>query len=262
MNGENETISSDDKINKKKSFVKFGVIMMIAMIIGGVIGGILNWIGASFEVTLQIIGMTIMKTSPFVLIVLGVTAIGGGLVCFWKAKVLKKNWDGEDEGTYEKIDRACTIANGFAGVGTVFNMLWFGITMEYQNTVMNYGMWGICVIAAFLIICFGELFLQRSVIDFMKKINPEKQGDVLDMNFQKKWMASCDEQEKQVVYKAAYKVYSTSCITYAAISLVLLLGSCFYGIGVLPYFVLGVIWISQTIIYIRESARLTAHPEA
>lgn len=64
-----------------------------------------------------------------------------------------------------------------------------------------------------------------------------------------------DEQELQQVYRAAYKAYSSTTILYTILLVVLLLGELFFNIGITPILVLGIIWLTQTIIYQRESLK-------
>ena len=48
-----------------------------------------------------------------------------------------------------------------------------------------------------------------------KAINPEKQGNILDTDFNKVWMDSCDEYEKQMIWQCGFKAYNvaqTMCI--------------------------------------------------
>ena len=39
---------------------------------------------------------------------------------------------------------------------------------------------------------FLRMKLQQMTVDFQKIMNPEKQGSVYDLRFQKKWEESCD----------------------------------------------------------------------
>ena len=57
--------------------------------------------------------------------------------------------------------------------------------------------------------------MQQMTVDFQKIMNPEKQGSVYDLRFQKKWEESCDELEKFTIYRSAYKAYSTG-LKYAS----------------------------------------------
>ena len=41
-----------------------------------------------------------------------------------------------------------------------------------------------------------------------KELNPEKKGSVYDVKFVDKWEDSCDEAEKILIYKCAYKTYN------------------------------------------------------
>ena len=47
-------------------------------------------------------------------------------------------------------------------------------------------------------------------VDAAKKTNPEKTASVYDTKFQKKWLDSCDEAEKIMIGKCAFKAYAAT----------------------------------------------------
>lgn len=52
---------------------------------------------------------------------------------------------------------------------------------------------------------------------------PEKKTSVYDLKFQKKWMDSCDEAEKILIGKCAYKAFGKTNLTCVILAAVLAL---------------------------------------
>ena len=98
--------------------------------------------------------------------------------------------------------------------------------------------------------------LQQKVVDLTKKINPEKRGSVYDMQFQKKWMDSCDESEQRQTGQACYKAYLAATKVCLWIWVALMVFHFAFGTGLLPAAaVLAVFGVLQ-ITYTLESIRL------
>lgn len=73
------------------------------------------------------------------------------------------------------------------------------------------------------------------------------------MKFQKKWMDSCDEAEKVMIGKCAFKAYSTTNKVCTVLAIVLALGALLFEIGFLPSLVVCIIWIVNLSVYCREA---------
>ena len=65
-------------------------------------------------------------------------------------------------------------------------------------------------------------------------MNPEKTASVYDTKFQKKWMESCDEAEKIMIGKCAFKAYAATNTVCSILSIVLAICALVFGIGFLP----------------------------
>lgn len=83
----------------------------------------------------------------------------------------------------------------------------------------------------------------------IQKHDPKKKGDPASLSFNKKWLASCDETEKLVIYQAAYKGFS-------GMQILLLIGIVLAGIGKFsfntgnfPILLLGAVWITGNMIF-------------
>ena len=76
----------------------------------------------------------------------------------------------------------------------------------------------------------GRSYLYGNYRDYVlsseyRRHDPKKEGDPVSIDsFNKKWLASCDETEKLVIYQAAYK-------GFAGMQILLLIGIVLAGIG-------------------------------
>lgn len=99
------------------------------------------------------------------------------------------------------------------------------------------------------------VIFQQKCVDTTKKMNPEKTASVYDMKFQKKWMESCDEAEKIMIGKCAFKAYAATNTVCSILSIVLAVCALVFGIGFLPSLVVCLIWIVNQSVYCKEALK-------
>ena len=68
-------------------------------------------------------------------------------------------------------------------------------------------------------------------------------------------MDSCDEAEKIMIGKCAFKAYSATNTVCTILAIVLALCALFWGIGFLPSLVVCLIWIVNLSVYCKEALR-------
>lgn len=131
-------------------------------------------------------------------------------------------------------------------------LLSFGYSFDYlsQSIVAL----GSCI--AFLICFFYDGFIQTRYIKLLQNVHPEKQGDASSFNFQKQWLASCDEAEKEVIYQSAYEAFSLTNKLIPFLLLLTMLGHLFLQTGIMAIIVVGIIYLTQSLIYYRSCVRL------
>ncbi len=101
-----------------------------------------------------------------------------------------------------------------------------------------------------------NIIISKVTVDLEKKLNPEKQGSVFDMKFDKKWEASSDEAQKQIMYKAAYTAFraaNMACLTAWTIAVVIQM---FVKTGVFPVVCICAIWLVLNVTYSRTAMKL------
>lgn len=109
---------------------------------------------------------------------------------------------------------------------TVLILAYFLIAASYSNGFETFkkenGIVSFFVgIVGFFAIIIETAVIQQKCVDSAKKTNPEKTVSVYDIKFQKKWMDSCDEAEKIMIGKCAFRAFTvtnTVCLILSLIS--------------------------------------------
>ena len=107
----------------------------------------------------------------------------------------------------------------------------------------------ICVL--FILLYAYEGFWQVRMVKTVQKAFPQRLGDPASRRFQKEWLESCDEAEREVIYKSAYRAYNVNMKLYSALLAVALLGNMLWGTGILAVVLVGIVWCATTITYCR-----------
>lgn len=204
------------------------------------------------------IGPSLYKITP---ILSAVNLLGSLIFCvifYFIGKNGYKKWDGEDERHIEKVEgclSAVIIVSSLSSLVGMFLMsLWFH--QFNVETTKHFVFVEVMMLSIFILDLIFSVAMQRTAVELAKKINPEKQGEVLAHNFQKKWEKSCDEGELLQIYQAscsAYKVGSNICIVlwivFAFLDMTL-------NIGFLPAATAIAILLALQITYYVKAAQL------
>ena len=175
-----------------------------------------------------------------------------------RAKKLLSAWDGEDEEVPDTVDQKLSIIIWITSSALIISFFLIGASYSYgfatfendENTLTFFiGM------IAFSGILIESIVIQQKCVDAVKKTNPEKTASVYDIKFQKKWMDSCDEAEKIMVGKCAFKAYSATNSICAVLAIVLAICALIFEIGFLPSFVVCLIWIVNQSVYCKEAIK-------
>lgn len=86
----------------------------------------------------------------------------------------------------------------------------------------------------------------------IRKLIRKREGISLAGILINEWLESCDEREKLRLFQAAYYTQLRTQFVYLAVFIGLLLVSNAVEIGIVPFLILMVIWVSQSLIYCYE----------
>ena len=122
-------------------------------------------------------------------------------------------WDGEDEAISDTIDRKLSVVIWIASASVI--VAYFLIAASYSGGFaifddMEKTIVFLIGIVSFFAIMIEAILFQQKCVDTTKQMNPEKKASVYDMRFKKKWIDDCDEAEKIMIGKCAFKAYSAT----------------------------------------------------
>lgn len=258
MNDMEQNVKERIEAEDKKKVGKF----WLNVALGGVFGGIVGFLTALFSDVgselstkpfLELFAdFQISLTTPFrvLMVISGVTFWIIGELFYRKAKKKWVSATDQDE-VYEEVDTTLSIAMALISVMSILNLLCFGVAnYMLPKTLKNLDDWIFwAAIVVFIVFVYGGFFLQRRIINFVKEMNPEKRGSLYDKKFKDRWFESCDEAEKMQIGMASYQSFQAVNVLCTILACILLLAGMVFEIGILPLFIVMLVWLTQTITY-------------
>lgn len=244
----------------RKALPKFILVIVISLIVGCTVGYFsgrlrLDTLADSIKGAGAFFGAHI---APWLLVALAVILPAVCVPLYRSAKTLLGAWDGEDEDISDAIDRKLSAAIWLSSAALIFS--YFLIAASYSGGFSAFDIReGVIVlflgIAAFFGIMVEAVIIQQKCVDTARQTNPEKKASIYDMKFQKKWMEDCDEAEKIMIGKCAYKAYTATNTVCTVLAGGLAFCALVFDIGFLPSLMVCLVWIVNLSVYCREAMR-------
>lgn len=205
----------------------FGTVLLFALL-GGIGGFLVTLAGFSGLAGWAAEGLTgvLGAVVPWGIPVSSLILLGIGLGLYRSAKGRYGRWDGEDEDAAEGIEVTLSYVLLFTTLATVVDFFFLSAAFLSDAPMVT--------TALFLVSVALIVLLQQKAIDLTRRMNPEKQGSVYDVKFQKKWIDSCDEAEKAQMGQAAYQAFRAATGTCLVLWVVLTVLNFSFDIGLLP----------------------------
>ena len=251
---ENNTVKKDNR----KALPKYLLILFGAGIFGGVAGFAAGWLGHEnlSETIAAAVESALTAAAPWALLCTSAASLLAVFLLYRGAMALFTDWDGEDDTVMDQADEKLNWALLCTSAQLVLDMFFFAAAVVADNMAALAG------VAVFILSVALLTVSQQKLVDQVRRMNPEKQGSVYDVHFNKKWLASCDEAEQKQIGQAAYKAFnvmSTACpILWAAL---LMLSYAFNFSLLMPTFIVCLIWLLQQVSYCLECIRLGRRKE-
>ncbi len=239
---------------ENKTFIKYLGILAISCLTGGIMGVMSAMFDTDIRGVFEMLFKSLVKISPRLMFL----NLAGLFIVYIKYKqgkeLVKKTLRG-DESAYDMADEKLEQAMEYTTYVTIYSLGILGIISSgfYGGYNMDYAVPVIAAIVEFVVSCVIFTFQQRSIVNRIKVLNPEKQGDVLDTKFQEKWFDSCDEAEKALIGKAAYESYKATSKAIVAVWVLLVFAGFLMPIGPLPTVAVTAIWFVQTYTYMKAA---------
>lgn len=252
--------NNEIKKANRKALPKFILIMVISLLAGGSIGFCTAKYGvASLTGGLKSAGAFFgTYIAPWLMLMIAVIVPMVCILIYRSARKLLSSWDGENEEISDTIDKKLSIVIWVTSAALILSYFlvaasysggFEALENENNNVLLFIG------ITAFFAIMIEAVIIQQKCVDAAKKTNPEKTASVYDLKFQKKWMDSCDEAEKIMIGKCAFKAYAATNAVCTVLSIVLAICALIFGIGFLPSLAVCLIWIVNQSVYCKEALK-------
>lgn len=252
--------NNEIKKANRQALPKFILILVISLLVGGSIGfcaakyGV-NSLAGGFKSAGAFFGTYI---APWLMLMIAVIMPVVCVVVYRSAEKLLTSWDGENEEISDTIDKKLSIVIWVTSAALILSYFLIAASyaggfeaFENENNIVLFFMG----ITAFFAIMIEAVIIQQKCVDAAKKTNPEKTASVYDPKFQKKWMDSCDEAEKIMIGKCAFKAYTATNAVCTVLSIVLAICALIFGIGFLPSLAVCLIWIVTQSVYCKEALK-------
>jgi hypothetical protein len=251
MDMRKETIQQENK----KALKPFLLILIAAVILGGALG---IWIslmketetGLAIEDALYAFLGTV---SPWMVFVATAVCRPFAANYYSKAKRSLDDWDGEDDNVYDQVEHDLSVGLIINTANQILVFLFFGVAgvLMYNPITVLLSVLGMLLA---LVLCVRY---QRRTVDLLRELNPEKDGSVYDVKFQKKWLASCDEAERAQIGEAAYHSFRLmNSYAYPLLWLVAVLGGMTFDWGAVPVVMISILWMIQVMTYNWKALQL------
>jgi hypothetical protein len=254
------------KIKKSNGsiLVTFIVIIIACFVVGFVVGILSKMFedGGVQEEIIAVIKNFISTSLPITFIIVSVLAILVPLVAYAKCnamyKKLKTDMENDDlwDALEHKLNQPIILSNVFSMIDLClfFCLPLFGIAgvrdgVEFSEIIIVGFV--LSVIASIV-----DILITKLTLDIEKNLNPQKEGNVLDLQFSKIWMSSCDEAERLIAYKAGYKAWSSTNATCITLIVVAFVCSVAFKTDALGMVFVFVIWFVNNLSYMLRAAKL------
>lgn len=254
-------MNKKEKSDNRRALPKFLGIMLACMVIGALLGESVGYLGGltSPEEVKEAVSGILVRISPWAQWLLAVGFTAAEILLYRKAKRQFASWDGEDEMVMEQAEWKLSWVLMLTSVHLVLAFTLEGFLQLLGAESLADAVMGLLGFVAAMASC---LVMQQKTVDLTRKMNPEKKGSVYDMKFHKKWMDSCDENERRQIGQAAYKAFSVvngSCVILWLLSVVL---GDLLELGPVPMALIMLIFGINQVSFQAEAMKLAGHRES
>lgn len=244
-------------MKNRNSYVRMAVKIAAGGALGGMIGILISgsnvqqW-GAWWEKTESWIG----RQSCWIFLLLFLAELGVTVWGYRKIKYLGRQHKREEND--EQMERIEYAIEYCSTVYTAFAMVCFLIAMICYPITVNTAGQGRFWINLILFLLIGLIYAAGHIknVKLIQSIYPEKLGDPSDWNFDKAWLESCDEAEKEIIFQGAYKTYRGMQWILALLIVIAIVGEIVWHTGILVVALVGILWGAMAVMYNYHTLKL------
>lgn len=256
-------MSNSNKKKKVKSntqiYITFALVCFVSAIVGMIVGGASSYIAFVIkDLTFEVICEAL---SPACYIVFGAFEVIAGIVgvsLFLKAKKKADAWDGEDEEVIDQIEKDLNYPSMVQAVMMIIGFMSFPTCMLISGyDKQNGSIYGLITLILFVGTMAATISISAMVVNLEKVLNPEKRGNVFELNFRKKWEDSCDEAELITIGKASRKGMTAGGGACLILWLICILLTNFFDGALIGVIAVCIVWLAMQVAYCLECIRLS-----
>lgn len=231
-------------------------------LVGGVIGlvssGLLNGavdsgLGAWIQ---NYVWQNVLDQILWIHLILSAGFIGTGGYFYLKAKktlaVFKGEKNDDDlEVLEQSFDQSIYVTLTLATSFFAINMMILSVEMVNQSAKI------IGVLVLFFISMTFASYLEIKSIRMIQQKDPKHIADPAAMDFSKQWIETCDEVERIIIYKSAYRSFEMTKYLLYGLMCLTMLTQLTLDTGIYPVIIVGCIWIFSSITYNMTAMKLS-----
>lgn len=254
--------AENEKKNDRKIYIKFAVALACCFLLGSVVGKGARYLEKALEGRENIFeGLKYAAgyILPALFIAMNVIVFTVSMVIYGRMKKLAMSWDGEDEDVIGTVEYRLNIPVLMTTISLICNFALFAGIAELTEVLEDESFSDIIFminILTFVISFIMVTIVNKLVLDLEKKLNPEKRGNMFDTRFARNWEESCDEAQKQILYKSAYKAFSATNITCMILWGIAFAGQFAFHTGAFAGICICIIWLVMDVVFTVTSMKL------
>lgn len=247
------------KKKKMNSYVKLIVTMIIGGFIGAIIGFADFFFGNGLKDILSKFAFLLETNAHIILWFLVFLSLLVNTFCYCKSgSILKQSLTVNDDDTQDFLDKKYDLWGTF-GIATsnIILVISFVVLAFSCSNIMSISLRHAAqLLVSFLLCMIICIVYQIAIVKQMKKKDPTKYDDAMSMRFQEKFIETCDEGERQLIYKSAYKTFVFMQQITVYILCIAILGHLMLGTGMAAVILIGILYITMTTAYSIYSIKL------
>ncbi|MGN0153860.1 MAG: DUF3169 family protein [Lachnospiraceae bacterium] len=256
----------NSETNNKKIYITFIVVMVVLYGAGYMVGRLVakGEKSGSLDSILNDVISRLTAAVPPLYLVLAVASLIVVCALFLSCKKMHQKLQNnpEDDDLWDTLEEKMNFPMILCNIMQIANILFFTCIIyiaEFNFYGKNGGYETVIIIAdcvLFFVVLAAGMLIPKGIVDIEKQLNPEKQGNVFDFKFNEVWLASCDEAQKMMAYKAAYKAFKDTNITCIVVCILAFIGMFVFKTGIYPILCVCVIWMVNNVSYMLRAAKL------
>lgn len=207
-------MNEKNKKNKKSNLFSLIGLGLAGVVVGVFLSSLLYKLDLNtVDLTINPILLQLVPTLPLLIMLLKHVSI---------SKLIKlDNFSNDENSVYEKNQSNITMWTGISTILIIINFMMFGV--NFSGNFLENAFNSENSILVFLIFTSNAIlgsFLEIAYTNLIKKVEPQKNADASELNYNQKMLETLDEYEIQLVGKAAAKTMGYMVFVYLFIFLI------------------------------------------